>query len=344
MSAVADRQMRFQQILVSEDQTIEIYSAKNSPVVSPVPTCHEDKCITHPDPVVRQAYDGCKLTYKFFKDAFGRNSIDNQGQPIRAVVHYQAEWGKKLSNAEWDPDKQMLLFGDGDGIDTQSYTSDYDIIGHELTHGIIRTICPDIEYSGQIGALDEHISDVFGIMIKQYSSKQLAKDSDWLIGDNTYRDTATRKITLRSMKEPSNSNVVKYPQPSHMRDLNKFGNDVHDYSGIPNHAFYLAATNIGGYSWKKVGKVWYEAMLNLKSNDNFTSFAQKTISAAAKFFSHDSSIIHHVVDAWDEVGISTDQQSSIAPSSRPLAQRVYRQPAYEPAPEAGAFCGDCVLV
>ena len=42
----------------------------------------------------------------------------------------------------------------------------------------------------------------------------------------------------------------KDPQPAHMDDFVETDQDnggVHINSGIPNHAFYLAATAIGGY-------------------------------------------------------------------------------------------------
>jgi Zn-dependent metalloprotease len=35
--------------------------------------------------------------------------------------------------------------------------------------------------------------------------------------------------------------------------------DVHINSGIPNHAFYLAAMALGGFAWEKAGRIWYIA-------------------------------------------------------------------------------------
>jgi Zn-dependent metalloprotease len=34
------------------------------------------------------------------------------------------------------------------------------------------------------------------------------------------------------------------------------------YSGIPNKAFYLLSTALGGYSWEKAGKIWYATLLD----------------------------------------------------------------------------------
>ena len=35
---------------------------------------------------------------------------------------------------------------------------------------------------------------------------------------------------------------------------------VHINSGIPNHAFYLAATALGGHAWERAGRIWYDAL------------------------------------------------------------------------------------
>lgn len=47
------------------------------------------------------------------------------------------------------------------------FTKNIDVIGHELTHGIIQHTA-ELEYSFQSGALNESLADVFGTMIKQY--------------------------------------------------------------------------------------------------------------------------------------------------------------------------------
>ncbi|MDM5338188.1 M4 family metallopeptidase [Fictibacillus enclensis] len=41
------------------------------------------------------------------------------------------------------------------------------MIGHELTHGVTQ-FTSGLEYEKQPGALNEHLSDVFRIAIKQY--------------------------------------------------------------------------------------------------------------------------------------------------------------------------------
>ena len=61
----------------------------------------------------------------------------------------------------------------------------------------------------------------------------------------------------------------KDPQPTHIgyyvdspRSRSDHGG-VHINSGIPNHAFYLVAKQLGGNAWEDAGTIWYQAMLHL---------------------------------------------------------------------------------
>ena len=83
--------------------------------------------------------------------------------PILGLVHY----GTNYDNAFWDGQGHMY-FGDGDGQLLTDTTKGLDVIGHELTHGVTQYEA-DLTYSGQSGALNESISDVFGSLVKQYT-------------------------------------------------------------------------------------------------------------------------------------------------------------------------------
>jgi Zn-dependent metalloprotease len=118
--------------------------------------------------------------------------------------------------------------------------------------------------------LNESVSDVFGSLVKQYSLKQTASEADWLIGAGllTFKDQA-----LRSMKAPGtayNNNVLgKDPQPADMQHYVHTAQDnggVHINSGIPNHAFFLVATALGGNAWVKAGQIWYDTIRASNSN------------------------------------------------------------------------------
>ena len=90
-------------------------------------------------------------------------------------MHY----GQDYDNAFWDGGQ--MVFGDGDGEVFNSLHRSLDVIGHELTHGVTQYTAK-LDYQDQSGALNESISDVFGILVKQYKLGQTADQADWLIG------------------------------------------------------------------------------------------------------------------------------------------------------------------
>jgi Zn-dependent metalloprotease len=257
------------------------------------------------DPAVDEAYDGLGDTFNFYLQAYNRNSIDNQGLPLLATVHYDVEY----NNAFWNG--EQMVFGDGDGQLFNRFTISLDVIGHELTHGVTQTDAKLI-YQSQPGALNESVSDVFGSMVKQFALNQTADQADWLIGAGLFTANV-QGVALRSMKAPGTAyddpTLGKDPQPATMPNYVQTADDnggVHINSGIPNHAFYLLATQLGGYSWVKAGLIWYNSLHDptLKPTSNFQSFAQLTANNADQLYGQGSAEGKAVRAAWKEVGIT----------------------------------------
>jgi Zn-dependent metalloprotease len=253
------------------------------------------------DPATDEAYDGLGATFKFFKEVFGRNSIDDEGLPLHAVVKF----GRSYSNAFWDG--AQMVFGDGDGVIFNRFTASLDVIGHELAHGVTEDES-GLFYFYQSGALNESMSDVFGSMVKQHSRKDLAIRANWVIGEGLFTPRV-KGVGLRSMKAPGTAYddplLGKDPQPAHMRDyINTFEDNggVHLNSSIPNHAFYQAAVRFRGHSWEKAGKIWYETLRDprLRPNSGFQRFAQITLDNARRL-GFSQTIIRR---SWSSVGIT----------------------------------------
>jgi Zn-dependent metalloprotease len=252
---------------------------------------------------VAEAYDGSGWTHKFFQEILGRNSIDDNGMELISTVHF----GRNYGNAFWNG--KSMTYGDGDGQIFNRFTSVIDVIGHELTHGVTEHTAGLI-YRAQPGALNEHMSDVFGSLVKQYSRKQTAKEADWLIGEGLF----TKKVNgraLRDMLKPGtaydDARIGKDPQPDHMSKFVKTNADaggVHINSGIPNRAFANAAINIGGYAWEKAGKIWYETLkTELKENSQFQDCVNATIKVAGRLYGDKSVEKKAVVEGWAIVGL-----------------------------------------
>jgi len=85
------------------------------------------------DAAVDEAYAHLDATYKLFWNIYHRDSIDASGLPLVGSVHY----GEDYDNAFWNG--AQMVFGDGDGEVFNRFTVAVDIIGHELTHGVIDT-------------------------------------------------------------------------------------------------------------------------------------------------------------------------------------------------------------
>src|SRR5439155_1615459 len=78
---------------------------------------------------------------------------------------------------------------------------------------------------------------------------------------------------------------------------------VHINSGIPNRAFYLAATAMGGHAWERAGAIWYRALVELvKPRSQFADVAAATITIAGRDFG--SEVAAQVRDAWQGVGVA----------------------------------------
>lgn len=280
-----------------------IYDAKNGTNLPGVQVRSEGAASTG-DTAVDEAYDGAGATYDLFYEIYERNSIDDRGMRLDSTVHY----GMNYDNAFWNGNQ--MVYGDGDGDLFNRFTIAIDVIGHELTHGITQYEA-NLTYRDQPGALNESFSDVFGTMVKQRALNHQASEADWLIGEGLFTSNVNGDA-LRSMKAPGtayNDPVIgKDPQPAHMRDYAKVSYDnggVHINSGIPNHAFYLVATDIGGYAWEKAGMIWYIVLRDrLSSRAQFQDAANMTYQVAAELYGNGSTEQQAVKNGWNGVGIS----------------------------------------
>lgn len=256
------------------------------------------------DTTVNEAYDGLGDTHALYWNVFDRASIDANGLPLHATVHY----GDAYDNAFWDGGR--MVFGDGDGQVFAGFTRSLSVIGHELTHGVTQYTA-NLVYSGQSGALNESVSDVFGALVEQYTLGHDVTQASWLIGEGIFTDEV-EGTALRSMKAPGTAYdddvLGKDPQPGHMKDYVETDDDnggVHLNSGIPNHAFYLAATAIGGKAWEAAGRIWYETLTGeIKATTDFRGFADATTAVAERIYGGRSAEADAVRSAWQAVGVT----------------------------------------
>jgi Zn-dependent metalloprotease len=93
---------------------------------------------------------------------------------------------------------------------------------------------------------------------------------------------------------------------------------VHINSGIPNHAFYVTAMEIGGYAWEKAGQIWYVALRDkLTINSQFQDCANLTYLTAGELFGNGSLEQLAVKKGWAEVGINVEDSAPPPPPPQP---------------------------
>ena len=265
---------------------------------------------------------GLGVAVDYFKNVHGRNGIDGNGGPgvttaqdgatrlITGRVHYSSNY----VNAFWNG--SHLTFGDGDGT-TASPLVTLDIVGHELTHGVTERTA-GLVYSGESGALNESMSDVFGAMIERYA-RGVTNGNTWKVGEDCWTP-ATAGDALRYMDNPhlaSNSGFTADDDPDHYSERYTGGGDnggVHINSGIPNKVFYLLAaggTHHRGGSMTGIGvgdaeRIWYKALSTyMTSSTNFAGARTATLNAATALFGSNSTQANAVAQAWALCGVGT---------------------------------------
>ncbi|WP_077328720.1 M4 family metallopeptidase [Virgibacillus siamensis] len=262
------------------------------------------------DPAAISAHINAGKVYDYYKETFNRNSLDNDGMKLISTVHIGSKW----NNAGWNG--EQMLYGDGDGNTMISLSGSMDVIGHEMTHGVI-TNTADLVYEGESGALNESIADIMGAFIEDKNGEAL-----WTLGEDIYTPNIPGD-GLRNMKDPSSVYIgEEYTEsgyyPDHYSELYTGELDnggVHVNSSINNKAAYLITeggthygVTVSGIGKDKAEKIYYRALtLYLTASSDFSDMRQAAIQAASDLYpgqnGEPSPEVHSVMAAYDAVGV-----------------------------------------
>jgi len=282
------------------------------------------------DATLDSAHNCAGTVYNYYMSQFGRDSYDDAGATIVSSVHYDV----KYNNAFWSPGLLQMVYGDGDGTQFAPLSLSLDVVAHELSHAVTDRES-DLVYRVQSGALNESLSDIFGVLIDA---------NDWMVGEDVYTP-GTPGDALRYMDNPPLGN-----QPDHMDNYVVTASDnggVHINSGIPNKAAYLMAAGgthhgitVAAMGRQDMGKVFYAAQVDyLQSTDDFVKARHATIDAVSAVFQGDNAKLNTVKAAWDAVGVGPFG-ISLAPSeitiSKNGSQQLTAEVTFEGNPVAGA--------
>ncbi|HNX07946.1 MAG TPA: M4 family metallopeptidase, partial [Bacteroidales bacterium] len=254
---------------------------------------------SYKDEVARDAHWGTEMTYDYFYNKFGRNSINNAGLKLVSYVHYDVNY----VNAFWDGTK--MTYGDGDA--TYSPLTTLDICGHEITHGLTEYTA-NLDYSNESGALNEGFSDIFGTGIEFYA-KPPSQTGNWTIGEQI-------GSAFRSM---SNPNLYDQPDTYLGTDWYSGTGDnggVHYNSGVLNFWFYLlsqggSGTNDNGNAYSVTGitiakaeQIAYRALtVYLTNTSQYANARTYTLQACTDLYGGCSQEMISTTNAWYAVGV-----------------------------------------
>lgn len=198
------------------------------------------------DEYATDAHWAAEMTYDYYFNEHGRNSIDNNGLALLSYIHFDlvALGYPNNVNAFWDG--QRMSYGDGNDSNITPLTV-VDICAHEITHGLT-SYTADLNYQDESGALNEGFSDIFGSTVEFHAKPATA---NWDIGEDI-------GVTIRSLANPN-----AYGLPDTYLGTNWYtGTDdnggVHTNCGVLMYWYYLicdggSGTNDNGDSYNITG-------------------------------------------------------------------------------------------
>jgi Zn-dependent metalloprotease len=246
--------------IAQDNDVIDNSSLKRrlSPYIGP---CGISACDTN--------YTYLDTVWKFYNDTFERDSVDGNGLPLKGYAHYfyptapnhypYYNTNSLVNNAFWQAeaddiilDSNAIFYGSGDGTNYHDFTSALDITAHEATHGVTQ-FCSGLLYENEPGAINESMSDIFGVACKIYAdSNHYIGEETWKVGKDVVVTGSQFKDALRYMDNPTkdwpDTNTPKsrdyysadiWIEASDLPNENNDFGGVHHNSGIGNLAFCL---------------------------------------------------------------------------------------------------------
>lgn len=250
--------------------------------------------------------------YDYYSNRHGRNSFDGNGSDIAAVLRIGNE-----SNAFWHGGFNVMFFGNAD-----RYVGSLDVVGHEVTHGVIFSIGNQgvLDYQNQSGALNEAFADIFGDMIEARAHGT----NDWLMGSQL-------NSPMRNMADPSSFLIggTTRPYPSKFSELmqpndpfldgfqDRDHGGVHLNNTIISRAYFLLAGGLrGAIGNNDAERIFYRCLtVHMKPRSQFIDARLGCIAAAEAHFGANSTQALLTAEAFDAVEIYATPASAEQPAS-----------------------------
>jgi Zn-dependent metalloprotease len=263
------------------------------------PTIFTSSTTTFSDPASVSMHYSLGLVYDYYKNTHNRNSLDDKGMSIYAILHV-TDQGQSFDNAYWNG--AFAVFGDG-GQACKPWPGALDFIGHELTHGVVTFTVP-LEYKFQSGALNEAFADWGGTMVDR---------KNWILGEDIARLSFFPSGCVRDMQNPHNQGTKgdNVWLPANMNEfmnltIDQDNGGVHYNCGIINKATYLIGNQLGK---DKLEKIYYRVLFNkyITTQAQFIDMRLACVKSAGELYGASSAEVNAVKSAFDQVGITDGQ-------------------------------------
>jgi len=279
-------------------------------------------------------------TYDYYFKRHGRRGLDNRDRPLISLINGVSQQGS-LSlppddfgifavNAFWcdlcgPGGIGTMYFGNGFplpfvdqlGRNWTYLAGSLDVVGHELTHGVISS-SSNLIPGNEPGALNEAFADMMGTSVEfffQVPGGGIGQ-ADYLIAEDSVRNRSTGGLSgIRSLASPT-----IFGGPDHY-SIRYTGPDddggVHINSTIPSHAFFLSieggrnrvsgltVQGVGAANREQIEKSFYRAFtFLLPASANFPTARAASIQAARDLYGANSAAATAITQAWAAVGVN----------------------------------------
>lgn len=238
---------------------------------------------------------------------FSTNSLDGKGMNINLLTNLNDDFIPTLGwdLASWNG--SMVLLGNGDRIFQTPTSRGFDIVAHELTHGLIQ-FGPNIQAGDfEREALIEALCDIMACLL----------EGNWTIGEKSNLNPEFYPSgSLRNLKDPYNglpnhgsweNNMRAGRTARHMSDFAYDKYARHYNSTIIGHAFYLitgsGAQGAGGMGREAASELFINAFNKLEPGAGFEEFRDALILLTEARWGLGTAYVKGIENAFEAVGI-----------------------------------------
>ena len=212
------------------------------------------------------AHNNLITTWNYFLNTFTWDGPDgNDTVVVNSYVHVLPNMANAVSSSPC-----YLLFGDSGG----GHAAFLDIFAHEFTHCVTRYRPPNgLTYQNQSGALNEHYSDFFALMIDTANWQMDSPNGVWrdistgLDDAGIFRDHWNDRYTGANDNGGVHLNSVIPSYAAYL--LGEPGQHIHPESNIP----------VEGIGRAKTQTIWWAAYANTAQNSTFAQWANVIVNA-----------------------------------------------------------------